>query len=153
MSNEKSNPNLTTKRLTIFLRHNRPLNKKEEFMISKSKSRLIFSVIFILIVLLSNCGKTNTAKSLMVVENGQAQILGLSVGKDGSLPALWEPGTVVLFRTTETVKPQPMLKTPAGETGKAGEVYVITDDYKLRKIGDFDLNKSDDEFSKAFVKY
>lgn len=90
---------------------------------------------------------------MMIVENGQAKVLNLSISEDGKTPLLWEPGTVVLFRTSETVKPQSMLKAPEGETGKAGEVYVVPDDYKLRKIGDFDPKKSDREFREAFLKY
>ena len=103
------------------------------------------------------CAKTKTAKGVMVVENGQTRIVTMSLqegpGNVTELPLLWDPGMVVLFRTTETVKPLPALKVPEGETGKAGEAYVVTDDYKLRKIGEFDLKKSDQELAPRFMEY
>lgn len=73
--------------------------------------------------------------------------------QNGQIPLAWAPEMVVLFRTTETVKPAPMLRVPAGETGQAGEAYVVTDDYKLRKIGDFDPKTSDEELGNEFLEY
>lgn len=104
------------------------------------------------LILVAGCANWKQAKGVMIVTNGDIKVVNVTV-ENGQVPPAWAPGMVVLFRTTETVKPAFLLQVPVGETGKAGEAYVVTDDYKLRKIGDFDLESSDEKLGNAFIKY
>ena len=86
----------------------------------------------------------------MIIHDGKARVI--STGESellvndplGSFVVPWQPGAVLLFRTTETLH---------GETGKAGDAYVIDEKKKLRKIGEFDTKKSDDALTEAYTYY
>ena len=101
--------------------------------------------------LLFSCGtsKKNKAKLIMIIQGGKAKVMSSSeMNPDEPLTSIlnpWQPGAVALFRTTET--------TPDGETGKAGEAYVIDENKKLRKIGEFDPKKSDAALQAAYAYY
>jgi len=56
-------------------------------------------------------------------------------------PELRKPGVLYVFRAEHSV---------GDVTGKAGEVYKVTEGGNLVKAGDFDLSKTDDELAKAF---
>ena len=109
-------------------------------MKSRSFQRLIIAAAVASMLCFAGCGKSS--KGVLIVKDGQVKVRSLSLGEDGRIPQLWEPGMVVLFRTAG--------KTPAGETGKAGEAYEIDDSNKLHKIGEFDLNKTDEELVKDY---
>jgi hypothetical protein len=98
-----------------------------------------------------SCGgakKNNKAKLVMIIRDGKARVISTSEMNPHPLEAMldpWQPGAVALFRTSET--------TPNGEMGKAGEAYVIDENKKLRKIGEFDTRKSDDALKESYTYY
>ena len=105
------------------------------------------------VAMLSSCAKSKTAMGIMVVEGGEAKNLTVHIDKDGMVSSAWAPGSVVLFRTDDTLKAEDAVKVPVGEKGKAGEAYVVTDDYKLLKIGVFDVKTTNEELVKRFSTY
>lgn len=82
----------------------------------------------------------------IVTEGGSANISGklsFAMDRSGSMrPRTWTPGMVFLFRVNEVVN---------GEAGKASEIYQLDENLKLKKIGEFDLKKSDDELTEEYV--
>jgi hypothetical protein len=116
--------------------------------------QLVICVLAVTIVV--GCAKTMTATYITVVENGERKLAAFQLGEEISFPDLEDPrGMVALFRTTETIPEDEtgtfyMLK---GQHGKAGEAYVVTKDYKFRKIGEFDLRMSNEQLVSRFTKY
>ena len=100
---------------------------------------ICFAAILALPILI---GCKKAAKGVIVVNNGEAKLVTMKIGDNGEIPPMWESGWVVLFRTDG--------KIPGGEAGKAGEAYMIDENKKLQKLGNFDVKKSDQELAKEY---
>jgi hypothetical protein len=96
------------------------------------------------ILFFAGCGR-ETADAVLIVDGegvavqGQVEIEFTPDG--GTVPNIWVPGNVVIFRTAEEIR---------GQTGEAGMAYRITDDDELDPIGEVDLSKTDDELAEEF---
>jgi hypothetical protein len=96
-------------------------------------------------LLLSSCGKKADAV-LIVKEDGvstKGKVKVSFLPEGGYRPDAWVKGNIVIFRVDSTV---------AGESGKAGLVYVINDQNRLENIGKADLSKTDEELFAEFLK-
>ena len=97
-----------------------------------------------LFILLSSCGKKSDA--VLIVKEDDVSIEGrvtfVAEGA-GFRPNAWAPGNIRDFRVDNTV---------AGESGKAGVVYLINENNKLENIGKADLSKTDDELAAEYLK-
>ena len=117
-------------------------------MIVNVNLRLLACLLLVPVLLSCGANKKNRAKLIIIVNQGKAKVVSSSEMNNDPLVSMmdpWQSGAVALFRTTETA--------PSGETGKAGEAYVIDENKKLKKIREFDPTKSDEALQAAFAYY
>lgn len=77
----------------------------------------------------------------------------VTVLEGGGPPAdqqLWEPGRIVLFRTTCVAMPLLPIGGKNYFGGEAGHIYQLDDDLKPKQIGTFDTNLSNIELAQRY---
>lgn len=95
-------------------------------------------------LLSSSCGTAPGSRCIIIVkEGGKADVKSILMGGSAA-NAGWRSGNVVAFRETQS--------RAGGAIGKAGEVYQIDEQNNLQKIGDFDLNLSDNDLLNKYGK-
>lgn len=87
-----------------------------------------------------------TAEDSLIIVNGERSSvrgkISFRLSPSGDYePELVQAGRLVLFRTDQTIP---------GGTGRAGEAHRWDKDLKLKKVGKFDLKKTDEEL---FAEY
>jgi len=87
-----------------------------------------------------------SADSLVIINGERVSVQGtveFGFTPSGDFgPKIVKAGRLVLFRTDQTIP---------GGSGKAGEAYLWDKDLKLKKVGKFDLKKTDEELVKEYV--
>jgi biopolymer transport protein ExbD len=84
----------------------------------------------------------------VIVEDPGAHVVGkvkMTLSDKGYVANLWEPGTIYVYRVDKSVPEE-----YGGINAKAGEIYEMGTDKKQKKIGTFDLNKSNEEIAEQF---
>ena len=86
-----------------------------------------------------------SADSLVIINGERASVQGtveFGFTPSGNFgPMIVKEGRLVLFRTDQTI---------VGGAGKAGEAYRWDKNLKLKKVGKFDLKKTDEELVKEY---
>jgi hypothetical protein len=103
------------------------------------------SVLLLLLLAFTACKKKADAVLIVsadgVKAKGQAEVVFDQSG--GYHMNAWVPGNIVIFRIDQTIE---------GQSGKAGNIYLIDKDKKLESIDKFDLKTSDDELTAQYLK-
>lgn len=114
------------------------------------KSRVLWVALVLLIAgLMSSCGRTAKADMIVIVnESGGASIRGKvamerNPNTGGMEPQLWKEGGLFLFRAAQ--------KMDDGFEAKAGTIYRVEKERKLKEVGTFDIKATDDALAKAHL--
>lgn len=109
--------------------------------IQQIRSKLLATFLAFVLISLA-CGKGPAARTIIVVSEQGFQIMG-------ETPIRKAPGLFYLFRVDQ--KPDHLSSKILGFTGgKAGEVYGIDEKGSLKKIGMFDVRRSDEQLAKDY---
>ena len=101
-------------------------------------------VLLILGLLAAGCGKDY--RQIAVVNGDKAELV--TFGPAPKKPQkVWEPGRILVFRTSS-----PVPGVPGNVTGKAGHVYRVSDDQKLEEVAEFQASVPNDTLAYTFGK-